>query len=347
MVSSRRLARLGLAVMLAAVLTACESENLSPTSAPESDSFLMQLHEVEGIVDPTNLGWPRQVEGLNGVVEVPSKPMRIIAASVGHDEMVLAIVPNDRLVAVGSASKMDTYSNITGLVQAKPVITRDPETIIAQSPDIVVTSPFFGAEGIETLSRVGIPTIQTALQQDPQERIGTILLLGYILGEEQRALEFAEEIHTRYEALVAVTGRREPRPRILALTSYSDELWVAGANSTEGAVIRAAGGLNVAADFGVNGNQVTSLEGVIAMNPDVIIIPQPVEFGAEDIRQRLLVEEALAEVPAIRHRRVHIVESKHLTTLSHWNIRGAEDLARILWPQDFPDLPTPAFSLVD
>ena len=31
-----------------------------------------------------------------------------------------------------------------------------------------------------------------------------------------------------------------------------------------------------------------------------------------------------------------MVENKHFTTLSYWNIRGVEDLARILWPDDFP-----------
>ena len=56
---------------------------------------------MRGIVDPSNFGWPREVEGLNGVVSIPAKPLSIITASVGHDEMTLAIVPIERLVAVG------------------------------------------------------------------------------------------------------------------------------------------------------------------------------------------------------------------------------------------------------
>ena len=73
------------------------------------------------------------------------------------------------------------------------------------------------------------------------------------------------------------------------------------------------------------------------MNPDVIFIAQPLEFGAEEFRQELLLgNEALAEIPAIKNNQVHIVEGKHFTTLSYWNIRGAEDLARILWPDAVP-----------
>ena len=315
----------------------------TPTPVPLSESF----KGVRGIIDPTNLDWPRGVEGLNGLVSIPAKPERIITASVGHDEMTLALVPLDRLVGVGSSTKNATYSNVASLVQDIADISRDPETIVAQAPDVVVTSPFFPAEAIEALSKTGIPVVQTELKHDPEARINSILLMGYIFGEEERAIEFATEVSDRHESLIAVTGKAEPKPKVLALTQYSDKLWTAGGNSTEGGVITAAGGTNAAEEAGIEGNQTTSLEGVIAMNPDVIFIAQPLEFGAEEFRQSLLSNEALAEIPAIKNDQVHIVEGKHFTTLSYWNIRGAEDLARILWPEQFPEPSNTPFSLAE
>ncbi len=305
------------------------------------------LEGVRGVVDPSNSGWPREVEGLNGIVSIPAKPERIITASIGHDEITLALVPNERLVAVGEVTKISTYSNIADWVQDKAVITRDPETIIAEAPDVVVTSPFYPAEGIDALERSGIVVIQTELIQTPESRINAILLMGYIFGEEERASEFADEVQSRFDALVSITAAKESKPKVLALTQYSDTLWVAGANSTEGGVIEAGGGINAAAEAGIEGNQTTSLEGVIAMAPDLIVIAQPIEFGAEEFRQSLFENEALAEVPAIKNGAVHVVESKHFTTLSYWNIRGAEDLARILWPDNFPDPPAETFSLAE
>ena len=177
----------------------------TPTAeaTPAAPAFAEAFQGVRGIVDPSNFGWPREVEGLNGIVSIPFKPLRIITASVGHDEMTLAIVPLDRLVAVGGASKDQTYSNVAVLqLQDKTEISRDPETIISQAPDIVVTSPFFSADGIVALSKVGIPVIQTELKQGPEARINSILLMGYIFGEEERAIEFATEVRERYEALI-------------------------------------------------------------------------------------------------------------------------------------------------
>ena len=331
----------------AATATATPEPVATSEPTPAALPAARPLGGVPGIVDPTNRGWPRDVEGLNGVVSIPAKPLRIITASVGHDEMTLALVPNERLIAVGGATKNETYSNVASLVQEKAEISRDPEVIIAQSPDVVVTSPFVPLEVVEALTRVGIPVVQTELEQGPEARINAVLLMGYIYGEEERAWEFADEVTARYEALVAVTGIRDPKPRVLALTQYSDSLWVAGGRSTEGGVITAAGGLNAAEEAGITGNQTTSLEGVIALAPEIIIIPQPIAFGAEEFRQSLLEHAALAEVPAIRDGAVHVVESKHFTTLSYWNIRGAEELARMLWPDDFSGPPPQSFSLAD
>ena len=230
--------------------------------------------------------------------------------------MTLALVPRDRLVAVGSSTKNAVYSNVAALVHEKPEISRDPETIIAEAPDVVVTSPFFSADGVDALSRTGIPVVQTELKQGPEARINSILLMGYILGEEERAVEFAEEVRTRYEALVAVTNTLESRPRVLALTQYSDTLWVAGGNSTEGGVITAAGGINAAEEAGDRrAIRPRASKASSPWTPEVIVIAQPIEFGAEEFRQSLLSHEVLAEVPAIKNGEVHVVESKHFTTL--------------------------------
>ena len=311
-------------------------------ATPTPDPFAA----VTGIVDPTNHGWPRQVVGLNGLVTIPDKPLRIINASVGHDEVTLALVPIERLVGVGGSTKSHTYSNVAERVQDIAQISRDPEVIVAQSPDVIVTSPFFSAEGVEALTRLGVPVIQTELSNDPEIRIGNILLFGYIYGEEERALVVAAEVRARYKAITDITLDKpdDARPRVIALTSYSDKIWTAGIDSTEGSIIVAAGGRNVAAEAGIQQNNTTSLEGVIAMNPEIIIIPQPADGGGVEFKARLLGDAVLAQVPAIKDGRVYIVNSKLFTTLSFWNIRGVEEMARLLWPEDVGDREFPPFS---
>ncbi len=313
-----------------------------PAPAPTPDPFL----GVPGIVDPLNHGWPREVEGLNGLVVIEAKPLRIITASVGHDEMTLGIVPLERLVGVGTSTKNILYSNVAEAVQSIETISRDPEVILAQSPDIVVTSPFLQAEVVDALVRVGVTVVQTDLKNDAESRINNILLLGYIYGEEDRAVALAAEVQARFDAVTAVVGDKlaGSRPRVISLTSYSSKIYTAGDDSTEGGVIVAAGGVNAAAEAGLTRNPTISLESIISMAPDLIFIPQPGE-SAEEFMAELLENQALAEVPAIKSGQVYIVNSKLFTTLSFWNLLGVEELARLLWSDDFADLQVPPFTL--
>ena len=313
-----------------------------PTATPTPDPFA----SVAGIVDPTNHGWPREVEGLNGRVTIDEKPTRIHTVSLGHDEMTYALVPAERVVAVGSFTQRPVYSNVAALADEVPGISRDAEQIVSHDPDIVMASPFAKAELLEALGNVGITVVQTELHNDPQGRILDILFLGYVYGEEERALELVEEVEGRFDKLKAVTDAQSEasRPRVLTLTSYSDKIYTAGIGSTEGSIILGAGGINVAAEAGIERNKTTSLEGVIAMQPDLVILPQPGDSGGEEFRDRLLNDPALAEVPAIRDGRVYLVPSKFFTTLSFWNIRGAEELAKLLWPDDLGDVEFASFS---
>jgi iron complex transport system substrate-binding protein len=130
----------------------------------------------------------------------------------------------------------------------------------------------------------------------------------------------------------------------MSATLYSGSLYTAGAGSTEGEIINAAGGINVAADAGLEHNPIISYESLIAMDPEVIFIPQPAVWGGEDFMNDLMANPALAGVPAIRDGRVFIADPGFFTTLSFWNLRGAEELARVLWPEELGDAAFASFS---
>ncbi|MDP6822735.1 MAG: ABC transporter substrate-binding protein [Dehalococcoidia bacterium] len=314
-----------------------------PTATPDPADALAN---VEGIVDPANRGWPRVIEALNGRVTIDEQPQRIVTISLGHDEVTYALVPRDRVVAANIYTQSADQSNVAHLAAGLPEITSDAEVIVAQSPDIVIASPFTSLELIDALERVGLTVLQTDLHNDPDGRRQDILLLGYAYGVEVRAIEFVKEVEDREAALRSVWKNKpeDERVRVMSATLYSDSLYTAGAGSTEGEIINAAGGINVAAEAGLEHNPVISYESLIAMDPEVIFIPQPAEWGGEEFRDGLLANPALASVPAIRDGRVFMADPKFYTTLSFWNLRGAEELARDLWPEDVGDTVFGSFS---
>ena len=352
----RRIALIGLTVAGALAFVACGGPAPAPATAPAitdrasgDTSAVDRFSDVPEIVDPSNRGWPRDVEGLNGRVTITSKPLRIHTLSLGLDEVTYALVPASRVVAVGRYTQNPEHSNVAGLARTAPAISRDTEEIVARNPDIVVASPFAKAELLDALAAVGVTVLRAEHHQTLEGRIRDILFLGYVYGEEERALELASEVRRRLEGLTAITRGKplEERPRVLSLNSYSgNTIFTSGQGSTVGDIIEFAGGINGAAEAGIKRSPSISVEGIVAIWPDVIIIPQPAD-GAEALKRTLLTHQALAEVPAIKEGRIHLVGAKRFTTLSFWNIRGAEELAQILWPHDANELDSGPFSSVE
>jgi iron complex transport system substrate-binding protein len=307
------------------------------------------LADVSEIVDPANMQWPRVIQAMNGIVSIPAKPSRIINASVGHAEITYSLVPANRVVGVGSATKDHVYSNVSELARKAPIISTDPEVILAAGPDVIVTSPFLKSETVAALTKAGVPVVQTVLSTNIDGQINTILLMGYIYGEEDRAITLALEVRSRHAALQQIVSKKpqESRSNVLSLSYYGDSIYTAGKNSTEGSIIESAGGINVAAENGLEWNPTISIESIISMNPDVIIIPQPAysQYGnGEDFKARLINTPALRTVNAIKNKKITLVDPKFFTTVSFWNIRGAEILSEILWPEEMADKVFPHFS---
>ena len=309
-----------------------------PTATPEPTAI--PYPQVAGIIDATNRDWPRQVELPEGVLEVEEPPQRILAYSLGHDEILLALVSKNRFAAIGPFTGDPAYSNVAGYAEELPTFEAGVENVLAAKPDLVVVSKYTDADVVDLIMEAGVPVVRTALESSAEGNIPNILLLGYMLGVEERALELVAEIESRLEQVsdrVPPVGDPE-RPAVISISRYSDLIYSAGGGTTEGGIIEAAGGVNAAAREGIESHQTISVESIVSMNPDVILIAQPIEYGANEFRDDLLGHPALAGVSAVANDQVHVVDSKEFTTLSHWNVRGIEEAARLLFPDSFDDL---------
>lgn len=303
-----------------------------PTEAPSYPA-------VTGIVDPSNLGWPREVETSEGKITLEGPPERILTYSLGHDEMVLALVPAERIAALGKFTGNPSYSNVAELAGQFPVYEKGAENVLAQSPDIFIVSRSTKADIVELVKEAGVPVARPDLEDAAEGNISQILLMGYMLGAEERALALTAEIRQRLET---VAGRVPPpgddsRPAVISITRWSDSISISGGGTTGSDIIEAAGGVNAAARDGIDGFQKISVESILAMNPDFILIPQDGE-GAAKLRDDLMNDPVLATVPSVVNGQIHIVHPPNYIVLSHWTVRGVERTAGILFPDRFADV---------
>ncbi len=329
--------------------TARPAPTVAPTAAPQPTNTPnptatpapteVPYPAVPGIVDPSNHGWPREVETSEGKITLEGPPQRILTYSLGHDEMALALVPPERIAALGKFTGNPSYSNVAELAAQFPVYEKGAENVLAENPDIFIVSRSTKADIVELVKEAGVPVARPDLEDAAEGHISQILLMGYMLGAEERALELVAEIGERLEA---VASRVPPpgdssRPSVISITRWSDSISISGGGTTGSDIIAAAGGVNAAARDGIDGFQKISVESILAMNPDFILIPQDGE-GAVKLRDDLMNDPVLATVPSVVNEQIHIVHPPNYIVLSHWTVRGVERTAEILFPDRFTDV---------
>ena len=286
----------------------------------------LKNYSVPGIDDLNDLSWPREVEAMNGLITINEKPKRILTISTGHDEMIFGFANLNNIVGVTSFSQ-SPGGNIYELTKDMPTITSEIETIVAQNPDIVFADPYANVNLMKSLEDLGITVVQTQLNNTAEGRINDILFAAYVLDELESSKMLINAINDQinYIELIKNAIGDTINTNILSVTYY-DAYWAAGSGSTEGSIIELAGYNNVASEFGVESNNMISKESLIEMSPDIIVIPQSVEWGGQDFYDTLMSDESFNSIPAINNEDVYMVNTSHFTTLSHFNILGSIDL---------------------
>ena len=307
----------------------------------EVDFEAKRFKDVPGIVDATNFGWPRDIETSEGLVTLQKPPTKVHSLSLGHTEILAALMDFSKVSAVYSFFTDPEQSNIADLSKSHNLIGFDPEEVVALEPEIVIASRFTDADNVALLKDAGIPVARASLENSALGNVPNILLIGYMVGAEKEALLLADEIERRMQFVGDILSGND-HPRVLSISKFTS-IFVAGSGSTEGGIIEQAGGVNAAADSGIEGHQQITIEGITAINPDVIVVPQPTE-GANAFISELKLNAALFEVPALKNDRIYYVLPKYHTTLSHWNVRGVEQMAALLFPSDFQDVDMNDFS---
>ena len=287
------------------------------------------LSEIENILDPKNLSWPRIITINGKEIIIPEKPDKLLTISLGHDEVLFGISSNDQIVGTTTFAQ-EEGSNIFDKAKGLPTITNDPESIIALEPDLIFADSYASVDLIDALEDIGIIVVQTPLNNDLEGRKNDIWLMAYITGNLKSAKLLINNIDNKVKILKDLADNDEKVNKRVLTLSWWDAYWAAGIGSTEDSIIRLAGATNLAAENNLESNTTIEKELLISMNPEIIIITQSVNWGGKDFYEQLFLDETLSSIDTINNKNVYLVDSNLWSTLSYWNIKGSEELVKIL-----------------
>ena len=232
-------------------------------------------------------------------------PARIISLVPAVTEMLFAIGAGDRVVAVSSFDRFPP--DIERLPRVGALLDPDVERILSLRPDLVVV--YHSQKDLLTqLDRAKIPAFEYK-HAGLADVTTTMRQLGDRVGSGQRAGQLAATIESRIKELRDRTAGRA-RPRTLVVFGRDAfalrGIFASGGRGFIHDMVTAAGADNVFADADRESVQASS-EIIIARRPDVILELRADPIDAATEAKELRVWGALASVPAVREKRVHIL----------------------------------------
>lgn len=171
------------------------------------------------------------------------------------------------------------------------------EATAALEPDLVLM-PKKLMDYADTLTDLGIAVL--VVDPENQDKLEEMLtLIGKVCGVEEKAQALIAYYDAQEKRLAEMTADVE-KPSVY-FAGNSAYLETATPAMYQDTLIRAAGGVNAAANIEGDYWTEVSYETLLAMNPDVMILPPKAAYSAEDILQ----DAELAELTAVKNKAVY------------------------------------------
>ncbi len=263
-------------------------------------------------------------------MRVPDDPRRIVSLAPSITEIIFALGQQERLIGVTQYSNYPAEA--AKLPKVGSYVRLDLERIVALNPDLCIAIKDGNPrETIDRLQSLDIPVFAVN-PHNLESMLQTIQKIGGILNASQKATTLVTDMRSRIQQVATLVSKTAHQPRVFIQIGISP-IVSAGSNTFIDELINRAGGINVAA--GPSAYPHFSREQVLALAPDVLIITSMARSGGYE--KAKADWSRLADMPAVRQKRIHTVDSDLFDRPSPRLLEALEILTRLLHPELFKE----------
>ena len=248
------------------------------------------------------------IDDVGRIVEIEKRPERIVSVSPAATKFFLFLGIERYIVGV---TNWDSYEKAERIGDMVPL---NIEKIFSLNPDLVVSFGGFQLPEVEKLERKGLKVL-VLNPVSLKDILKDLVLVGVVMGEEEKARKMAKDLENKMISLGKKTYNIPPseRPKVLFLMSPPGpelrDIWTCGEGSYLNELISLSGGINIASGIpGPNGWPQISIEYVVAMNPDVIIVASFSKSSENTDVQKVLDFPPFKSVNAVKEKRVFSID---------------------------------------
>jgi len=217
----------------------------------------------------------------------PADLPRIASINVCTDQLLMTLADPPQILGLSPYSRDPVRSWAAAKASLFPRLSGTAEDVLILHPDAVVAGRFTKLATRELLKDKGVHVVEFDASRSLDDVKKQIRLMGDVTQHPDRA---AAEIG-RLDAAIAHARQIAARKpyRVLAVSRRG---WITGGDSLTSSLLANAGLTNAAKDLGIRSGGFASLETIINLKPDFILVSEDSGF-AEDEGSAFLLHPAL------------------------------------------------------
>ena len=208
------------------------------------------------------------------------------------------------------------------------------EAVVMLRPDLVIALAE-NARVQRNLSGLGL----TVLPVNHKTLFGileSISTIGELCGRQDRAGQVRSDMETRIDRVRKMAAGLSKKPRVMISigrtfgASALTKVCIAGQDGFYNEMLKLAGAVNVYEDTMIKFPEIAA-EGVLALDPDVIIDLDPEAYDDRARQESILKEwQTMTNVRAVRNGRVHVLTGIYVMRPGPRSVRILEDIAQAI-----------------
>jgi iron complex transport system substrate-binding protein len=203
------------------------------------------------------------------------------------DQLLLDLAQRSRIVGLSPFARDAARSSTAMNVGDIPILSGTAEEVMLIRPSLVLSGRFFRQTTREFIRASSIPLVELDFVRSLAQAREQILQIGQLVGGEEKARRRVTELDAAIARLRAAGASQ--RLRILPLARRG---WSPGPDSLVSDILATAGLANAAADAGIRSGGFLSLEAIVKLRPDAILVSNASDL-AEDQGRAMLLHPAI------------------------------------------------------
>src|SRR5258708_4200751 len=194
---------------------------------------------------------------------------RVVSMNVCSDQLLLTLADPDQILGLSRYARDGWQSWAADKARNFPLLSGGAEDVLVLRPDVVVASLFDKRSTRELLKAKGLHLAEFAVPRNLDEVKAQIRKMGDVVGHPDRA---AAEIAGLDAAMMR--ARRAVADKRLSVLPLSRRGWVSGSDSLVSSLLIETGLFNAAGDLGVTSGGYASLEAIVNLKPDFLLVSE-------------------------------------------------------------------------